>query len=59
MKEQGKVILKEETVLEKFDGEGKDRVLRERIALVNQEIVQHDFFDEEGKLIEGGNNATN
>lgn len=57
-----KTVVREEAVLEKFDGEPEDGVLRERITLVNGDIVKHDFFDEEGELIqsvEGGNNGTN
>jgi hypothetical protein len=67
--EEGKVVLKEEYVLEKFDGDegDPDRVLRERITLVKEgdmegpELVSHEFFDEEGKPleVEGGKNGTN
>jgi hypothetical protein len=56
--ELGEVILQEEAVLEKFDGDGPRRVLRERIVLVNKEKVKHEFFDKKGNLIntvEGGN----
>ena len=63
MEEVGPVVLKEEMVLEKFDGEGEGAVLRERIVLVDQEVVTQEFFDEEGNLtnrLEGGNsNSTN
>lgn len=54
-------ILEVKAVLEKFDGEGEDAVLAERITIVNDEIVRHEFF-EDGELItvnEGGTNATN
>lgn len=62
--ERAKVVLREEAVLEKFDGEvtDPDRVLRERITLVDGEIIKHEFFDEQGEvthLIEGGTDATN
>ena len=58
MEELGDVIAEEEMVLEKFDGEGPRRVLRERIKLINRELVSHEFYDKRGKLIntvEGGN----
>lgn len=61
--EVGQIIEKVEAVLEKFDGEADDpnKVLRERIHIVDDEIVSREFFDEEGNLIktEGGNNGTN
>lgn len=59
-----KVILKEEYVIEKFDGDEGDpnRVLRERIVLVKEgdgelETVRTEIFDEQGthtKTVEGG-----
>lgn len=58
MEETGMVIVKEEMVLEKFDGDGEDAVLRERILLIDQQLVRHEFFDKRGKLtktVEGGN----
>lgn len=62
--EKAKVVVREEAVLEKFDGEidDPDRVLREKITLVNGELVSHEFYDEQGELthtIEGGNDAAN
>lgn len=57
-----KVIVREEAVLEKFDGEPEDGILRERITLVDGELVKHEFFDESGELthsVEGGNDAAN
>lgn len=58
-----KTVVREEAVLEKFDGEAgtEEAVLRERITLVNNELVKHEFFDENGELqhIEGGNSGTN
>jgi hypothetical protein len=58
-----KTVVREEAVLEKFDGEQDDpnKVLRERITLLNGSIVNHEFFDEAGEPthIEGGNNGTN
>ena len=59
--EKAKVVVREEAVLEKFDGEPEDGLVRERITLVNGEIVKHEFFDESGNPIdsEGGNDATN
>ena len=52
--EEGTAVVKEEMVLEKFDGEGDDAVLRERISLVDGAIVNHEFFDEEGNLVDAG-----
>lgn len=59
--EKATLTAREEAVLEKFDGEPEDGILRERITIVNGEIVQHEFFDEGGELthIEGGNDAAN
>lgn len=56
-----KLAVREDAVLEKFDGEPEDGILRERITLVNGDIVKHEYFDEGGTLIdsEGGNDATN
>jgi len=58
MEEIAKVIVREEIVLEKFDGEGPGAVLRERAFLVDGVIESREFFDEEGTLVntvEGGN----
>lgn len=52
--EEVEVILKEEAVLEKFDGEGEGAVLRERITLVDGAIINHEFFDEEGNQLDAG-----
>lgn len=44
-------------VLEKFDGEGDNMVLRERIFVEDGQIAKSDYFDEEGnhiKSVEGG-----
>lgn len=66
--EEGQVILKEEYVLEKFDGDEGDpnRVIRERIVLVAEEggeptKVSHEYFDKQGNPIEveGGKDGTN
>lgn len=59
--EKAKVIVREEAVLEKFEGEPEDGVLLERITIVDGSITKHEFF-EDGMLtntVEGGNNATN
>lgn len=59
--EKAKVVVREEAVLEKFEGTPEDGVLLERITIVDGEITRHEFF-EDGELvnkIEGGNNATN
>jgi len=65
MEEQGKVIVKEEMVLEKTDIESGTIV--ERITAVTDhsdpanpvtEIVKHEFYDTDGthiKTVEGGN----
>jgi hypothetical protein len=59
--EVAKVVVREEAVLEKFDGEPEDGVLAERITLVNGEVIKHEFFEngEVVRTIEGGNNGTN
>lgn len=49
--EIGRVVVKEEMILEKFDGEPEDGILAERITVVNGEIVKHEVF-EDGKLVE-------
>jgi hypothetical protein len=64
MEELGKVIVKEEYVIEKFDGDEGDpnRVLRERILLEKHgagelETIKTEFFDTDGnhiKTLEGG-----
>jgi len=48
--EVGKVIVKEEAVLEKFDGEVSDGVLAERIFLTNGVRTKHEVF-EDGQLV--------
>lgn len=58
--EQGYVIEKIEGVLEKFDGDEGDpnRVLRERMTLVDGVLTKHEWFDTDGNLTkveEGGN----
>lgn len=56
-----RTVVKEEVVLEKFNGDPEDGDIAERIVLVNGEMVSHEVF-ENGKLIsstEGGNNGTN
>lgn len=46
-----KSIIREEVVLEKFDGDDDDtKVLLERITLVNGVKTGHEFF-EDGKLV--------
>ena len=62
--EVGKVIVKEEAVLEKFDGEISDGVLAERMYLTDGVITKHEVFEdgevvsvtlfENGNPIEGG-----
>jgi hypothetical protein len=47
MKEQAKHIVREEVVLEKFEGDPADGKLLERITLVNGEITKREVFDEE------------
>lgn len=59
--ERAKVIVREEAVLEKFEGQPEDGNLLERITIVDGEITKHEFF-EDGVLantVEGGNNAAN
>lgn len=46
--EKAKVVVREEAVLEKFDGDPSDGVVRERITLVNGSIVKHEYFDDSG-----------
>ena len=61
MDDKAEVIVKEEAVLEKFEGDPNDGLLLERITLLNGEITKHEFF-EDGELVktvEGGNSATN
>lgn len=61
MDDKAEVIVKEEAVLEKFEGDPADGLLLERITLLNGEITKHEFF-EDGELVktvEGGNSATN
>lgn len=67
MEEQGKVILKEEMMLEKKDE--ASGVIVERIKIVTDysgdepvtETVLHEFFDTEGNplQVEGGKDGTN
>lgn len=59
--EIGKVVVREEAVLEKFEGEPEDGILLERVYLTDGVITKHEFF-EDGVLtntVEGGNNGTN
>lgn len=59
--EVGKHIVREEAVLEKFNGEPEDGDLAERITIVDGKITKHEFFEngELVKTLEGGNNGTN
>lgn len=52
--EIAKMVVREEMVLEKFDGEqdDPDKVLRERITVVDGAIVKQEVFDENGELVE-------
>lgn len=52
--EIAKMVVREEMVLEKFDGEqdDPDKVLRERITLVDGSLVKQEWFDESGNLVE-------
>lgn len=61
MEDITELIVKEEAVLEKFEGDPADGLLLERITLLNGEITKHEFF-EDGELVhsvEGGTGATN
>lgn len=51
MEEIAQLIEKVEVVLEKFDGEDESKVLRERITIVDDEVVNHEHFDESGNAI--------
>lgn len=63
--EDSQVIESVDMVLEKFEGDeflpngdpNPDRVLLERIHLIDGELVSHDYFDRDGNIIktEGGN----
>lgn len=56
MEEVGKVVVREDMVLEKFEGEPEDGVLLERVYLTDGLITKHEYF-ENGKLVrteEGG-----
>lgn len=68
--ELGKVVVREDVVLEKYDGEVSDGVLVERIFLTDGVKTKHEVFEdgkvvktelyENGKLIKGGeDNSTN
>jgi hypothetical protein len=50
-KDKAKTVVREEAVLEKFEGEPEDGILAERITLVNGAITKHEFF-EDGKVVE-------
>ena len=62
--EVGKIVVREDAVLEKFDGEVSDGVLAERIFLTDGVITKHEVFEdgavvsttlfENGNPIEGG-----
>jgi hypothetical protein len=60
--EVAKTVVREEAVLEKFDGNPEDGVIVERITLLDGVITKHEFF-EDGEVVdvtEGGNyNSTN
>lgn len=59
--EVARVTVREDAVLEKFEGEIEDGVLLEKIYLTNGIITKHEFY-EDGELVEtveGGNNGTN
>jgi hypothetical protein len=56
MEEVGKVVVREDMVLEKFEGEPEDGVLLERVYLTDGLITKHEYF-ENGELVrteEGG-----
>ena len=59
--ERAKVVLREDIVLEKFEGEPEDGVLLERVYLTDGVITKHEFFEngEVVETVEGGNNAAN
>ena len=48
--EVGKVVLKEEAVLEKFNGEVADGVLAERVFITDGVILKHQWF-EDGEVV--------
>lgn len=51
MAEIGKVVLKEEAVLEKFNGEVEGGDLAERITLVDGVLTKHEWY-ENGEVVE-------
>jgi hypothetical protein len=59
--EKAKVNVREDAVLEKFEGEPEDGVLLERIYLTDGVITKHEFFEdgEVVRTVEGGNDAAN
>jgi hypothetical protein len=64
LSETGYVVLKEEVLLEKFDGEPEDGNVVERVYLTDGVLTKHEFL-EDGKVVrvvepEGGeDNRTN
>ena len=50
MAEIGELIVREEAVLEKFEGEVEDGILVERITFVNGDLTKHEFF-ENGEVV--------
>lgn len=49
--DKGATIVKEEVLLEKFDERESGRVLREAILMVDGEIVETNYYDQEGKIV--------
>lgn len=59
--EEAKVIVREDAVLEKFEGPIEDGVVVERVYLTDGVMTKHEFLEdgEVVRTIEGGNNGTN
>lgn len=49
----GKLVVKEEVVMKKFDGEVEDGILREQITIVDGVVIKHEYFDEDGNPVDG------
>jgi hypothetical protein len=59
--EDAKVTVREDAVLEKFEGPIEDGVVVERVYLTDGFITKHEYLEngEVVKTVEGGNNGTN
>ena len=58
--EIAKVNVREDIVLEKFEGEPEDGILLEKVYLTDGVITKHEFFEdgEVVKTVEGGTDGT-